>query len=336
MGKRDRTKGGRSQYLDSATLVPPAFLKLSSAVDNLPENLLPYPDPSNSSKMSPQYVQQLFYEVVVSVNYFYTEHLNDFRVRKAKRLTMKNPCENYTKHTLKIENYFQKKLQKQIKILLKHGEQTEFFSFLDETLKKFLASLEKELTEFHCKSRLLRVILFNEAYSSLMNISNEISQLLRGILSGGTQFKTHCSKNFYEIIAKDFKDLESFTAFNNSKTAVSEFKSALKQLQKTVEEPYSWESTQTDITLSDTEELGNECGAEQLPVDELVKFIGSSRRRRKVRRKPKPGEKPVSCAENEEIEEFGKRLYSATPLASRLKPYISTEYVTYLRTLISS
>lgn len=253
--------------------------------------------------------------------------LDDFRTRKTELVKSKRPHETSKKYSLRLEKSLRKYFQAQICAMWHDNRTAALLDLFYTSARHYIDELNAELKGFADRSRLLRVICFNEAYYSLKNFSEELAKV------AGPFFKEYsvlysevCNKLFYESAAKDISELRGYNIPNSYREYVLEFKAILANLLYN----YSVAEQDSDSDHSNTSDL-----LQHMPVEDLVEYINQEGKTGKNKRIV-GSEDTESLGEesDREIEEFKRRMESTVLIQDRLRPFISDDYLGHLRELL--
>ena len=259
----------------------------------------------------------------------YKEFVNDFSQKRQSRLSSKNPYQASQHYTLEVNKPFRKKQRRLLQSLLSSYECDQLLSLFTDCVDDFVIDLSEELEKLQGKSKLLRIICFNEAYSTLINAANEIERIVLPLMIQSQQSCRFIHKSvFQKILMKDNEDLVEYAHSDDLRRAeIAEFISIEQQVSEEYQEPNECPS---EDSVSDSEEL-----LHSMSLDELVSYINSSphdcspKRTKKKRRKVKGKEA------DEEVENLKITLNSMSLSERKLKPCISQNYLSKLRSLIA-
>lgn len=279
-----------------------------------------------------------FTELFDSLSHLYTEFYNDFASRIKNRLKSKHPCGLQSNYILEVDHDFRKTLKQKLVSLSSTHLEPQLLTHYTNYIQNFIDLLANELSTLQGKHRLLRLVSLTEAYSTLSNASQEMSRIVSPIFKGCKRAcKTLHDQRFYESIVKPATELIKYAHEGEPHAKVMD---ELLDIEHRLEaiyhatNPFLKETMESD---SSSDEEARKESFQKLSVDEVVSFINTPRTKHPRRKKPrKEGKAALLPPEpDDEIEEFKKRIDSAPVPQTKLKPHISSSYLSALKRLLN-
>jgi hypothetical protein len=212
------------------------------------------------------------------INEIYSEHINDLEVRKKKRLESKNPTEYFQPYNLVVNTAYQSKIKSFIQEMITSEHIQSFKSaFLDST-DIFVDHLRSHVKEFIGKKALLQAIILYESFHTLQNSITQIGAITEDLIPRKDfelmlkeKFKTRVMNNYAELIENVLKKEQS--------DYIEDLLRMEKSLQNHDCQELFLEYSPGSQDL-DSEDDFNSDALHNLPIDELVKIINESPKRR--------------------------------------------------------
>lgn len=270
----------------------------------------------------------LLHEVQDSVSEIYREYLRDLKIRKHKRLELKNPTTETQLYNLVINPKYIISLKGKIRELIQANYICRIKNIIDEVLENFINSLKEFLKDAEDKSRLLQIVYLHETFHSLQNSITQISKIMKDLYSF-EQFSFICLHKFYFGVLAGRKKLLNFAKSQDGcHFAIVSVIKMFEDLEKIVK---TGECKPREIMYevgSDIEESTEE-PVHSLPLEDLVNYINGSPLGVKQKR---PAKKVVeNCELDTEIDEFQKRLEVTQPHSPKPSPLCSGDFLKILR-----
>lgn len=287
----------------------------------------------------------LQHEIEESLSEIMGEFLNDFVVRKEKRLDSKNPNVQMHTYNLVVNKSYQKKIRKQVNFLISAGFGNALHEALAEKTCKFVDSLEVLLKELKHISKILQLIFLYDAYHTLQNASIEISKFISSVyISERKAVEFLFCKAFHtKIVISSQELLKQAGDYEKTHFAIAGISKMNSHLASIIQEPINIETnakielqiseSESDSERDETEPLYN------LPIEDLVTYIeGNKKKKKKSHRNTATSSlSPLNEEFSEldkEIDEFRKRIdIPITPERPQVR--LSPEFLEQLRKSLS-
>ena len=222
-------------------------------------------------------------QVKECINEIYSEHMHDLEMRKQKRLKSKNPTEYFHPYNLVVNSAYKAKIKSNILELKPTEYFTSFKISIIQSIDVFIDYLHSHVQEFIGMKALLRAIIIYESFHTLQNSITQIGTVTEDILPR-KEFDMMMKLKFKEKIMNGNEDLVDLVI----KKEQSEYREDLLRMQKTLESFNNPENNelcleQSSMIYSDScsEEDFNVEAFHNLPIDDLVKIINESSKKKK-------------------------------------------------------
>lgn len=275
-----------------------------------------------------------FTEVFDSLSHLYTEFYSDFASRMKNRLKAKHPCGLQSNYILEVDHDFRKTLKQKLISLSSSRLEPQLLTHYTDYVQNFIDLLANELSTLQGKHRLLRLVSLTEAYSTLSNASQEMSRIASPIFSGCKRAcKTLHDQKFYESIVKPATELIKYAHEGEPHAKVMD---ELLDIEHRLEGIYHTNSFLKETMESDSssDEEAHQESFQKLSVEEVVSFINAPRTKHPRRKKARKAA-TLNPESDAEIEEFKKRIDSAPVPQTKLRPHLSTSYLSTLKELLN-
>lgn len=279
---------------------------------------------ATDTEITPEQLEAIEKDVNALVLFIHHACLGEFKTRKTELVKAKRPRETSSKCSLKLEIPLRKHLQGQICALWRSNRTAALLSLFHTSAQRYIDELSAELEGLAGRSRLLRVICFNEAYYSLRDFSEELVKVASPFFKEySVLYSEVCNKLFYESVAKDISELRGCNIPNSYREHVLEFNAILTNLL------YNCSVNERD---SDSDLLSTSDALQHMTVEEVVEYINHEENTGENQQTAGSGRKRE---ENDaEIEEFRNKVEATTLIGDRLRPFISDDYLSHLRELL--
>jgi hypothetical protein len=274
---------------------------------------------------------RLVRQVRMSISEIYFEHRNDLEDRKKRRQEIKNPTDYFNPYNLVVNSQFQAAIKLQIQSLAK----ASFGDLVKESvitcMNEFIEYLVAFVQEFDGKKAALQGVMIYEAYHTLLNSVSQVGGIVSELITRYA-FEVINKKCFYEKVIVCYAELLEDLSFKQTFRYFEEvvkMKNELTSLDKIYEDNLHHENASTfySDSCSDSEEASGDA-LHNLPIDELVKILNSTKEVKKKKRKRKSWKDEEL---DSEIKEFSLKLESEKLAVSRKTPNLSPQFLKELK-----
>ena len=222
------------------------------------------------------------------INEIYSEHVHDLEMRKHKRTQSKNPTEYFQPYNLVVNSSYQSKIKSNILELKQTEHFDSFKAALIRSTEVFVDYLQSHVQEFIGMKALLQAIIIYESFHTLQNSITQIGSITEDVVPR-KEFDLMMKLKFKQKVLGFYEDLVDCVI----KKEQSEYVEDLMRMRKSLGNGENLENKELCLEHSSTvysdSYLDEDFNAEafhNLPIDELVKLINDSPKR-KSRKKDK-------------------------------------------------